>query len=123
MPRVRRLHLQFYLAILATLAVFVVVIIVFWNLPGTSANDMWTLDRAAQLADTLLPPVTASHVEQQRAVEELRQRLRMDFALYDSHGQLMSGAGYTPPVDLDRLKQKHWMHSNAGPIWILPLSD
>jgi signal transduction histidine kinase len=124
----RRLHIQFYLAILATLAVFVLANILFWNLagawnlPGTSRGEMWSVNTAAQLADSLLPPATAPPEEQRHIMEELRQRLRMDLALYDANGRLISGAGYVPSLDPQRLNQKGWILSHAGPVWILPLS-
>ena len=125
---IRRLHIQFYVAILATLAVFVLASILFWslagawNLPGTSRGEMWSVNTAAQLADSLLPPATAPREEQQHVMEDLRRRLRMDLALYDAHGRLISGAGYVPSLDPQRLNQKGWILSHAGPVWILPLS-
>jgi signal transduction histidine kinase len=118
----RRLHLQFHLAIVATLAVFVAANMLFWNLPGASRGEVWSMDTAAQLADTLLPPVTAAPAEQQHAIENLRQRFGMDFALYDAHGQLISRAGHIPPLEVEHLQQQGWMHTRAGAIWILQLS-
>ena len=123
----RRLHIQFYIAILATMAVFLLANIVWnlagtWILPGTSSGDIWSANTAAQLADSLLPPATAPPEEQRHVMEDLRQRLRIDLALYDAHGQLISGAGYVPSLGPVRLNQKGWILSHAGPVWILPLS-
>ena len=86
MWHVRRLHIQFYVAILATLAVFLVVTVLFWSLAGTgtSRGEAWSMDTAAQLADTLLPPSTASVIEQQQVLDNLHRHLRMDLALYDA---------------------------------------
>jgi signal transduction histidine kinase len=119
----RRLHVQFYVAILATLAVFLLANILFWNVAGTSRGDMWSMDTAAQLADTLLPPGSASPAEQQRAMQDLRQRLGMDMALYDTGDQLIGSAGHVPPLETQRLREKGWMLAHGGAIWILHLSD
>lgn len=123
MWHLRRLHIQFYAAILATLAVFLLVSVLFWHLPGTSRDEVWSMDTAAQLVDTLLAPATASRAEQQPAIENLHRRLRMDLSLYDVQGQLIASAGHIPPVEPRRLLRKGWTFSNAGALWILPLSD
>jgi signal transduction histidine kinase len=119
----RRLHVQFYVAILATLAVFLVANILFWNVAGTSRGEMWTMDTAAQLADTLLPPASASPAEQQRAMEDLRRRLGMDLAMYDTDDQLIGSAGHVPPLAAQHLNEKGWMLAHGGALWILHLSD
>jgi signal transduction histidine kinase len=123
MWRIRRLHVQFYVAILATLVVFLVAIALFWHLPGASRGEIWSMDTAAQLADTLLPPTAASPAEQQRVIANLRQRLGMDLALYDAHGQLIGRAGHIPPIGQQQLMQKGWSFAHGGGVWILPLSD
>ncbi len=122
MLRIRRLHVQFYVAILATLAVFCVAIVLFWSLPGGSRGDAWSLDTAAQLADTLLPPPSSPAAEQQRVVEDLHQRLRMDLALYDARRELIGSAGQIPPLDQQRLTQRGWTFAHGGAVWILPVS-
>lgn len=81
------------------------------------------MDTAAQLADTLLPPTAASPAEQQRVIANLRQRLGMDLALYDAHGQLIGRAGHIPPIGQQQLMQKGWSFAHGGGVWILPLSD
>jgi signal transduction histidine kinase len=123
MWRVRRLHTQFYLAILATLGVFLLAAVLFWNIPSSSRGEIWSMDTAAQLAESVLPPATAARAEQQQVIENLRRRLGMDLALYDAHGQLISSAGHIPPLGSQRLQQKGWTVTHGGAVWILPLSD
>jgi two-component system, OmpR family, sensor histidine kinase RstB len=125
MLRARRLHIQFYVAILATLAVFLLATVLFWHLAGTgtSRGEMWSMDTAAQLADKLLPPATASQTEQQQALDNLHRQLGMALALYDPRGQLIGRAGNLPPLEPQGLEQKGWMLSHGGPVWIVPLSD
>jgi signal transduction histidine kinase len=123
MWRVRRLHTQFYLAILATLAVFLLATILFWNIPGSSRGEMWSLDTAAQLADAVLPPASAAPADQQRVLDDLRGRLGMDLALYNDRGELIGSAGHIPPLPALRLRDKGWMVTHGGAVWVLPLSD
>jgi hypothetical protein len=122
MWRARRLHIQFYLAIVATLAVFVLASVVFWYIPGSSRGEMWTMDTAARLADSLLPAATTAPAEQQQAIQSLHQRLGMDLALYDAQGQLIGAAGGMQRLTPQRLSQKGWTFSHSGPVWILQLS-
>jgi signal transduction histidine kinase len=120
---VRRLHLQFYFAIVATLAVFVLANVVFWNIFGTARGEAWSVETAAQLAERLLPPADASPTEQQQAIEDLRHRLRMDFALYDAHGTAIAASGHIPSIEAPRLNDRGWQYSHSGAVWVLPLSD
>ena len=122
MWRVRRLHVQFYLAILATLTLLALGTALSLHLGGMSRDEMWSLDTAAQLAETLLPPAAASSAEQQRALDLVRERLRVDLALYDRNDRLLGRAGHVPPLDARRLARKGWTFSH-GPLWILELAD
>jgi signal transduction histidine kinase len=122
MGRARRLHTQFYLAIVATLAVFVLANFVFWYIPGSSRGEAWTMDTAAQLADSLLPAASTPPADQQRAIEALQRRLGMDLALYNASGQLIGTAGGIQRLTPDRLSQRGWTFSHTGPLWILQLS-
>ena len=123
MWRPNRLHIQFYLAILATLGVFLLAIALFVNLTGVTRGEAWSMETAAQLAASLLPGAAASSTEQQRAVADLGLRLRMDLALYDARGQLLGKVGHIPPLGSRRLQREGWTFSHEGPVWILPLDD
>ena len=123
MWRIRRLHVQFYVAILATLAIFFVAIALFWNLPGSPPRgEVWNMDTAAQLADRLLPPPGSPHADQQRVIDDLHQRLRMSLALYDAQGGLIGTAGDIPSLTQRQLMRKGWAFAHGGGIWILPVS-
>ena len=125
MLRVRRLHIQFYVAILATLAVLLLLGVLLWHLSGTgtSRGEMWSMDTAAQLADALLPPATTPQTEQQQVLDNLHRQLGIALALYDPRGQLIGRAGNIPKLEPQGLEQKGWMLSHGGPLWIVPLSD
>ena len=77
----RRLHVQFYLAILAALAVFLLASGLFWRFSGERQGAALRVSTAAQIGQLLLPPASASVVEQQRSIDELHRRLQLDLAL------------------------------------------
>jgi signal transduction histidine kinase len=119
----RRLHVQFYLAILATLAVFLVAIAVFWTFTGNWRGEESGIRAASQLAQGLLPPAAAPAIEQQRSIDDLREQFKMSFALYDSTDRLLATAGGIPPLGRRRLQHAGWTLARGGHVWILPLAD
>jgi hypothetical protein len=68
----RRLHVQFYLAILAALAVFLLASGLFWRFSGERDGAALRVSTAAQVGQLLLPPASASVAEQQRSIDEHR---------------------------------------------------
>lgn len=123
MWRVRRLHVQFYLAILATFLMLMITGSLLWNFVGTSRNDIWSVDTGAQLAAALLPPATASAAEQDRAIDELSAKLHVDLSLYDSRDQLIGDAGGIPHLDARQLRHEGRFLGRGRYLWILTLPD
>jgi signal transduction histidine kinase len=121
--RIRRLHVQFYLAIVATLAVFLLANALFWHLTATSRSEVWGRSAAAQVAEGLLPPASASAQDQQRAIEDLHRRLNIDLALYDAKGLPLGSAGKLGRLNASRLYDSGWAMARGGPVWILALDD
>jgi signal transduction histidine kinase len=116
--------MQFYLAILAALAVLVVASGLFWVLPGERPSERLSVTTAAALAQALLPPASYSAAEQQQSLDELERRLQMDLALYDRDGLLLA----TTP-GLQRLEPRELAHGGwtlvrgAGRVAILSIDD
>lgn len=119
----RRLHVQFYLAILATLAIFMVASAIFWSVTARWRDDTWGATAAAEFAQSLLPPASAPLTEQQRALDDLQQRLQVDLALYDFDGRLLAGAGRIPRLPREGLGTSGWAMAHGGPFWVLRLDD
>ncbi|HEU4530124.1 MAG TPA: ATP-binding protein [Steroidobacteraceae bacterium] len=119
----RRLHIQFYLAILAALVVFVLAAGLLWSLPGERFNERWGTDAAAQLAAVLLAPASEPADRQQAALDDLRTRLRLNLALYDRDGSLIAATEGGPRLSQRRLERSGWRLGNRGPVWVLPLHD
>jgi two-component system, OmpR family, sensor histidine kinase RstB len=120
----RRLHVQFYLAILAALAVLTIASGLFWRFSGERHGAALGISTAGELAQLLLPPASASAAEQQRSIDELHRRLQMDLALYDGDGHLLATTAGAPRIARRRLEPGGWaLVRGAGHVWILPLDD
>lgn len=119
----RRLHVQFYLAILATLAVFLIVSAIFWKLTGGWGDEARGARAAAQLAAGLLPPASAPPFGQQQAIDHLHQRLQLELALHDRDGEVIAATAGAPRLVQRRLSRPGWTLARGGPVWVLPLED
>jgi signal transduction histidine kinase len=119
----RKLHVQFYLAILATLAIFLVASTIFWSVTARWRDDTWGATAAAEFAQGLMPPVSASRTEQQRVLDDLHHRLKIELALYDSEGRLIGAAGKIPRLPREGMMNPGWAMAHGGPVWVLPLDD
>jgi signal transduction histidine kinase len=119
----RRLHLQFYFAILATLAVFVVAGAVFAGLTGAMRNGDWGAATAARIVEQLVPPASGTPAEQQQALGVLQRKLDMGLSLYDRDGQPLATAGDMPVLSPRQVMDSGWALSHGSAVWVLPLPD
>jgi signal transduction histidine kinase len=118
----RRLHLQFYLAILATIAVFLVPSVILWHLNTTSRGDAW-VEAASQFAGALLPVADGSERRQQ-VLEGIGRHLDTDLALYDVRGNSLAVFGHLPELPIGTLlTETGWVFTRGGPLWIIPFDD
>jgi len=120
---VRRLHIQFYLAILATLVVFAVCSALFLGLAGHVRVNPSGAEYAARLAQTLLPPDGAPAAQQQKTMRELHENLDADMALYDRGGRLIGATENMPAISASRLGARGWAFVHGDAFWVLPLQD
>jgi two-component system, OmpR family, sensor histidine kinase RstB len=120
----RRLHSQFYLAILATIVMFLIASVLFWRLSAPWRGEAWGIEAAGQFAAALLPPGDAAMDQRQRVLERLRRHLNADLALYDVHGEFVAASGSLPRLAPRQLLEKSgWILTHGGPMWVLPLDD
>ncbi|HEU4655816.1 MAG TPA: ATP-binding protein [Steroidobacteraceae bacterium] len=120
----RRLHWQFYFAILATMALFIVASIVLWHATSSSRDDRIAIQTAAQLAEQLLPPPTASEAENQKIIGAVSAHLGTGIALFAADGSPLAQAGDLPALNRDSvLHARGWTLTSGGPVWIIPLED
>jgi signal transduction histidine kinase len=119
----RKLHVQFYLAILATLAIFLIASAIFWSVTSHWRDENWSASTAAEFAQSLLPPASASTTDHQRALDDLHHRLKIDLALYDSAGRMLAAAGKITPLPRQGMTNSGWAMAHGGPLWVLALDD
>jgi signal transduction histidine kinase len=120
----RRLHLQFYLAFLAALAVFVIASVLFWHAMSPTRADEWGLAAAEQLAPALLPAADLEPDERQRLLDELARRIDADLALYDAAGNRIAVSGDVPTLPQRQiLKASGRIMTRRGPMLIIALDD
>lgn len=118
----RRLFLQVYLTILAVLMVTMFVAGAVWRVAENSRAEH-VIDVATEFLSVELPPPDAPHTEQQRALDVLHDRLRVDVALYAADGSLIAAAGRP----MMRLPLNHvgpdFPAGPGRPAWLLQLPD
>ena len=119
----RRLYLQIYLTIIASLVLVVVVSGLLWNAFGRDSLDREVFDVAGRLAHQSLPAADASDREQQAAVDRLVGDLDIDISLFDQQQRIIASSRNTaqPPP---RLVPRTGLHRERGvPAWTLNLPD
>jgi signal transduction histidine kinase len=92
-----RLYLRFYLALVASLCLFVLATAALWHFTsGTAEQAGITLGRLVQ---NVLPPAAAPDAEQQEALRRLAAGLNADVTLFDQDGRPTAAIGrpLSPP--------------------------
>lgn len=120
----RRLYLQIYGTVVASIVVFALIAGYFWRhvqdpgVPGRGGRTM------AELVATTLPPAGEPADQQRAALERLRARVPSDLALYASDGQLIASAGGpVPPPEIDRGVSGWVGRPGRRPAWSIALPD
>jgi signal transduction histidine kinase len=91
----RKLYLRIYLAVLASLAVFVVAAGVLWRQVGQHGGQF---EIAATLALNALPAAAAPREQHQAALERLAANLHADVSVFNSKKKLLAAVGDPLPV-------------------------
>jgi signal transduction histidine kinase len=117
----RRLYLQVYLAFLAVLLVFGVLVGTAWHHGFLAEQDQETLEGAAVLVADRLPS-DVGPAEQQRSLDALAATLRLNLSLWSADGQPLAVVGPRLPFPRARA-QSGWMPARGGPVGVLRLPD
>jgi signal transduction histidine kinase len=120
-----RLYLKIYLALLASLALFALVVALAWRLADVEPQRRG-VELAAQVAQNLLPDADAPRAAQQLALERITRGLTVDLALYDQVGKLIASVGTPLPAPAEEEDRgPRWRDGrHEGPhAWSLRLSD
>lgn len=122
----RRLYLQIYLAVLAALILFVVLValgfkLLSWDRPGGRMDAVVT-----QLASEIVPE-QASQSEVQSAIDRFYNKVDANITVFDKDGTVFAHSGdakleYPDAEDLaDARRGDIWTHSRRGPTLLIAL--
>ena len=125
----KRLYVQIYLTVIASLFLVVLAAGALWRFAGESGPFAQGIEMAGEVAAAALPPADSPRDVQQQALERLSQRLRADLALYDVKRELIASAnvpGRTDVSDNTSAARRGWGawagHERRG-AWHINLPD
>jgi signal transduction histidine kinase len=119
---VRRLYLQLYLTVVATLVVFAVAAGWLWRVLVEVAPPPQTYALAAEIAQGALPPADAPREAQQAALEKLSARGQVNVALFAADGTEIAHVGPDLP-GWRRGGKRERSPWHRGRVWTLELPD
>ncbi len=119
----RRLYLQIYFTIIASLVIVVVLSGLLWTLFGSGPFNREVFDIVGRLAYLSLPAADAPGSLQREAVERLGQELDIDISLFDRHRRLVAATGEASPPPTHFTARGGWHRVHGGPAWALSLPD
>ena len=120
----RHLYLQIYIALVATLVLFGVLVFATWLLLPPSEERQRLMTGSAAVLGDLLPGEERPITETRAALDRLYQQLGVDLSLYDTDAKLLAAAGevISAPDLSDR--ESGWVHGGGrGPRIALHLAD
>jgi signal transduction histidine kinase len=118
----RRLYLQVYLTIVASLALVVVTAGVVWHLIAGVLPFEQPFEVAGEVIAELVPPANAPGAVQQQAIDRLARRLGADLALFGPTNDPLAAAGRPLPAP-NRGRAGGWLRTPAGPAVSIRLPD
>jgi two-component system, OmpR family, sensor histidine kinase RstB len=118
----RRLYLQIYFTIVASLFLVVVTAGVVWHFSAGVLPFEQPLEVAGEFIAELVPPANAPGAVQQQAIDRLARRLGADLALFGQTNNPLAAAGRPLPVP-NRNRAGGWLHTPAGPAVSIRLPD
>jgi signal transduction histidine kinase len=118
----KRLYLQFYLTIVASLILVVVTAAVSFRLVAEMTPAERAFEMVGEIAAAAIPLADAPRSAQQQAIDRLSARLRVDLALFDIDRAPIAGAGRPLPAP-GRFNRGGWHYGLGGPTWSIRLPD
>ena len=120
----RHLYLQIYIALVAVLILFGLLVFATWLLLPPSDQRQKLMTGSAAVLSDLLPAKDRPIAETQAALDRLYGQLDVGLSLYSAEGKLLAFAGEVLPApDLSRRKGG-WIHGGGkGPRIVLQLAQ
>jgi signal transduction histidine kinase len=119
----RRLYLQVYLTIVASLLLVVLTAGLVWHFVAGVGPFGPQFEVAGEVIAELVPPANAPLPAQQQAIERLAERLSADLALFSRTNEPLAAAGRPLPAPGRNGRPGGWMRTAAGPAVSIPLPD
>lgn len=120
----RRLYLQVYAAILATMVLVALAGAVAWLASGRDRHDAYVLRGLAAMVTDLLPPSDRPQAEAEAAVRRLSRRVHGAIGLYGPDGALIASAGGPVSAPVPSWTESRWIvPGRTGPGMALRLDD
>lgn len=118
----RKLYLQIYVTILASLVIVVIAAGTLWTLFGRDQVNREIVDIAARLVQVTLPSASAPVHVQREVVSRVGRELRIDISLFDRSRNLIGAYGTTRPPPTETKIPGQWQRLRHG-VWALNLLD
>jgi signal transduction histidine kinase len=119
----RRLYLQVYLTIVASLILVVLTAGLLWHFGTAFPPFGQQFEVAGEIIAELVPPVEASPQAQQEAIDRLAQRVGADLALFSRTNEPLASAGRPLPPPGRSGRTGGWLRTAGGPAVAIPLPD
>jgi HAMP domain-containing protein len=120
----RRLYLQIYLAFVAVLLLFGLLIALSWWLIPGDGQDHSTLEGMSTLVGDVLPPRDRPLSGLQKEVDRLAAEFNADITVRSEEGALLAQTGGALPVPPPGHTRSGWVRSSGGPpVLALHLAD
>jgi signal transduction histidine kinase len=119
----RRLYLQVYLTIVASLVLVVLTAGLLWHFSAGFGPFGHQFEVAGEVIAELVPAANAPAAAQQQAIDRLAERLGADLALFSRTNEPLAAAGRPLPAPSRNGRTGGWMRTPAGPAVSIPLPD
>jgi signal transduction histidine kinase len=117
-----RLYKQIYLTIIASLLLVVLFGGMMWRFAPHQSPDQEGFELVGEIIAPALPAADADNATQQRTLDRVHARLKLDLALFDSDRRLVAAAGRPLPTPSYR-DTGGWIIGRGGPAWAIRLPD
>ena len=119
----KRLYVQIYLTIVASLLLVVHTAGLLWHFLAGVPPFGQPFEIAGEVLAELVPAANAPISEQQQAIERWAQRLNADLALYGRANEPLAAAGRPLPAPSRGSQSGGWLRTPAGPAVSIRLPD
>lgn len=118
----RRLYLQIYFIVIASLVLVAVLSVILWSIFGQGAARDGIREAIARLAQHSLPAASAPVSVQRESLVRLGQELEIDITLFDTERRLIA-ASAAPSPPPRKQSDRHGWQRGPGATMVLSLPD